>query len=51
MSLPQKNYGIKFNVKLNGEKPIKFAFKENGEQYMIGSQVTLFSGYFISSSL
>ena len=36
MSLPKKNYGV---TKFNGEKPITFAFEENGEQYMIGSQV------------
>ena len=41
MSLPQKNYGIKSTVKLNGENPMTFAFEENGEHYMIGSQVKL----------
>ena len=38
MSLPKKNYGV-IMTKFNGEKPITFAFEENGEQYMIGSQV------------
>ena len=27
-------------AKTYGEKPIIFAFEENGEQYMIGSEVT-----------
>ncbi len=28
-------------AKTYGEKPIIFAFEENGEQYMIGSEVTI----------
>ena len=33
-------------AKTYGEKPIIFAFEENGEQYMIGSEVTVTVEYF-----
>ena len=49
MSLPKENYGT-ILTKFNGEKPITFAFEENGEQYMIGSQVKLLTEHFMSSS-
>ena len=32
-------------AKTYGEKPIIFSFEENGEQYMIGSEVSQFSPY------
>ena len=35
-------------AKTYGEKPIIFAFEENGEQYMIGSEVT-FEEHFMKS--
>ena len=44
MSLPKKNYGF-IMTKFNGEKPITFAFEENGEQYMIGIQVKILTFY------
>ena len=49
MSLPKKNYGF-IMTKFNGEKPITFAFEENGEQYMIRDQVKSLTEHFVSSS-
>ena len=43
---PIAEKSLEIMAKTYGEKPIIFAFEENGEQYMIGSEVTIIVEHF-----